>query len=237
MKNFTIASQQETTIDYPGKMALIVFTPGCNFRCGFCHNPELVVENTGNIDIEILLKNIENRKNAGWYQGICISGGEPTMHDGLVDFCKKLKEMKLLIKIDTNGSNPSILKELFEKNLVDYVAMDIKSTKEKYSQIAKVDIDIRDIEKSIKITKSFPVYEFRTTVLPFMKEEDFEEIGKWISNNGEEKVRIFTLQQFNPKNTLDESFMKMIPKSKEEIDKFAEIMKKYSVVVRVLGLE
>lgn len=234
MKNFKIASHQETTIDYPGKMALIVFTPGCNFRCGFCHNPELVLENTGTIDLDMLLKNILNRKNAGWYQGICISGGEPTIHPGLVDFCKKLKEMNLSIKIDTNGSNPSILKELFENNLADYVAMDIKATKEKYSEIANAEIDIEDIEKSIKITKSFPVYEFRTTVLPFMNERDFEEIGKWLSDNGKEKVRIFTIQQFNPKNTLDDSFMKLIPKTKEEIEKIAEIMRKYAVVVRVL---
>jgi pyruvate formate lyase activating enzyme len=235
MKNFTIASQQETTIDYPGKMALIVFAPGCNFRCGFCHNPELVLENAGAIDINVLLKNIENRKNAGWYQGVCISGGEPTLNHGLVDFCRKLKEIGLSVKLDTNGSNPLILKELFEKSLVDYIAMDIKATKEKYSEVANAEIDIEDIEKSIKIAKSFPVYEFRTTVLPFFTISDFEEIGKWLSSNGEEKVKIFSLQQFNPKNTLDASFMKMTPKNKEEIEKIAEIMKKYAEYVRVLA--
>ncbi len=235
MEDIKISSHQETTIDYPGKMALIVFTPGCNFRCGFCHNPELVLEDTGNIDLDLLLKNIENKKNAGWYQGICISGGEPTLQEGLVDFCKKLKQMNLSVKIDTNGSNPFILKELFKNNLADYVAMDIKASKEKYSNVANVNVNIGDIEKSIKITKSFPVYEFRATVLPSMNEEDFEEIGKWVTENGQEKVRIFTLQQFNSKNTLDDSFMKLIPKTKEEIDKFAEIMRKYAVFVRVLG--
>ncbi len=235
MENFKIASHSETTIDYPGKMGLIVFTPRCNFRCGFCHNPELVLEQTGEVDIDILLKNIINRKNAGWYQGICISGGEPTLHSGVVEFCKKLKDMGLSIKLDTNGSRPSVLKELFENNLVDYCAMDIKSTPQKYSEVAGVPINTKDIEKSISIVKSFPVYEFRTTVLPSMTEEDFEDIGKWITNDGLEKVRIFTLQQFNPKNTLDESFMKLIPKTIEEIERFADIMRKYAVLVRVLG--
>lgn len=235
MKNIIISSHSETTIDYPGKMAIIVFTPGCNFRCGFCHNPELVLEQTGAVDIDILLNNIESRKNAGWYQGVCISGGEPTLHSGLIDFCRRINEMGLSVKLDTNGSNPKMLKELFEKELVDYVAMDIKTTKEKYNEVAGTVVNIEDIEKSIRIAKSFPVYEFRTTVLPSMTESDFEEIGKWVSNNGEEKVRIFSLQQFSPRNTLDESFMKLIPKSKDEIEKIAEIMRKYAVLVRVLA--
>ncbi len=235
MKNFKIASHQETTIDYPSKMGLIVFTPGCNFRCGFCHNPELVLEQTGEVDIEILLNNIKSRTDAGWYQGICISGGEPTLQSGLIDFCKKLKEIGLSIKLDTNGSRPLILKELFEKSLIDYCAMDVKAPKNKYNEVAGINVNIDDIEKSIRIVKSFPIYEFRTTALPSMTLEDFEEIGKWISENGCEKVRIFTLQQFNPKNTLDESFMKLKPKSMEEMEKIAEIMKKYAVMVRVLG--
>ncbi len=230
----TISSQQETTIDYPGKMGLIVFTPGCNFRCGFCHNPELVEENIGEIDIDILIRNIENRKNAGWYQGVCISGGEPCLHPGLIDFCRKLKEIGVSVKLDTNGSVPSILRKLLEEGLVDYIAMDVKAPKEKYNEIANTSVDINAIEESIELIKECPAYEFRTTVLPFFKTSDAEEIGKWISDNGRNKVRLFTLQQFSPKNTLDESFMKLIPKTSDEIKKLGELMKKYSECVRIL---
>lgn len=235
MKNIIISSQQETTIDYPGKMAIIVFCPGCNFRCGFCHNPELVLEKAGGIDIDILLKNISSRTKAGWYQGVCISGGEPTLQLGLVDFCMKLKDMGLSIKLDTNGTNPSVLQELLDNELVDYIAMDIKSGKERYTYVAGVDLDMDKIEESIKLSKKFPFYEFRTTVLPSFSLQDFEEIGKWVSSSGKSKVKLFTLQQFNPKNTLDESYMKFIPLSREEIDKFAEVMKKYAHDVRVLA--
>jgi len=234
-EKIVISSQQETTIDYPGKMAIIVFCPGCNLRCGFCHNPELVLENANGIDVDILLKNITSRKRAGWYTGVCISGGEPTLQKGLVDFCKKLKKIGLSIKLDTNGTNPDILKVLLDKELVDYIAMDIKSSPERYTYIAGVELDIDKIEESIKLIKKFPEYEFRTTVLPTFNIEQIEEIGKWISSSGKGKVKLYTLQQFNPKNTLDESYMKLVPLVREEIDKFADVMKKYAEEVRVLA--
>jgi pyruvate formate lyase activating enzyme len=230
-----ISSQQETTIDYPGKMAVIVFTPGCNFRCGFCHNPELVLEQSGGIDLDILIKNISSRTKAGWYSGVCISGGEPTLQTGLVDFCIKLKEIGLSVKLDTNGSNPTILQELLDKKLVDYIAIDIKGVPDRYSEIAGVNVNISDINKSIEIAKKFPFYEFRTTVLPGFDEKEIEEIGKWVSNDSREKVKLFTLQQFNPKNTLDSSFMKLVPKSSEELEKLALVMKKYAEEARVLA--
>jgi len=235
VKNIIISSQQETTIDYPGKMALIVFCPGCNFRCGFCHNPELVLEKAGGIDIDILLKNISSRAKAGWYQGVCISGGEPTNQNELIDFCKKIKEIGLSIKLDTNGTNPNILRELLNKKFIDYIAMDIKSSPIRYNYVAGVDVDIKKIEESIKIAREFPFYEFRTTVLPCFSIKDIEDIGKWISNDSKNKVKLYTLQQFNPKNTLDESFMKLIPLSHDELEKFADLMRKYAEEVRVLG--
>lgn len=234
-EKFPISSQNETTIDYPGKMAIIVFTPGCNFRCKFCHNPELIAENPGNIDVDVLLKNIKNRKNAGWYQGVCISGGEPTLHTGLIDFCKKLKDLGLSVKLDTNGTRPEILRKLLDENLVDYIAMDIKSVKEKYEEITDADVDIGDIEESIKLVKEFPFYEFRTTVLPFFDIGDFEEIGKWISENGRDKVKLFTVQQFSPRNTFDAGYMKLTPLAKDKLDDIANVMKKYAGFVRVLG--
>ena len=235
-KDIIISSQQETTIDYPGKMAIIVFTPGCNFKCKFCHNPELVFGETGKIDVNILLKNIENRKNAGWYEGVCISGGEPTLQEeGIYNFTKKLKSLGLLVKLDTNGSNPELLKKLIGEDLVDYIAMDIKSDKEKYKELIDVDFDIEKISESIKIIKETLNYEFRTTVLPCFTKEDIEEIGKWVSDNMENKVKLFSLQQFVPKNTLDPEYMKLSPTPKERIEEFAAIMNKYAENVRVLA--
>jgi len=235
MAEIIISSQQETTIDYPGKMAIIVFCPGCNFRCGFCHNPELVLEKPSGIDVNILIKNITSRTKAGWYSGVCISGGEPTLQNGLVDFCKKLKKIGLSVKLDTNGTNPSVIRELLDNKLVDYIAMDIKSSPEKYTYVAGVDLDINKIEESINLAKKFPFYEFRTTILPSFNEKQIEEIGKWVSSSVGEKVKLFTLQQFSPKNTLDESFMKLVPLLREEIENMAEIMKKYAEEVRVLA--
>ncbi|MFA7708446.1 MAG: anaerobic ribonucleoside-triphosphate reductase activating protein [Candidatus Pacearchaeota archaeon] len=233
-----IAFRQETSIDYPKKFGQILFTPKCNFRCGFCHNPELINGPTSELDLDKLFKDLKVKVQGGWYRSICISGGEPTLQEDLPEFVKKLKELGLNIKIDTNGSNPEMINRLLEKGFVDYVAMDIKSSREDYLRITNSADErlLEKIDKSIEIVKKFPVYEFRTTVLPFFTMQDFEEIGKWVSNNGKEKVRLYTIQQFIPKKTLDPKYEKMVPKTKEEIQEIAELMKKYSEEVRVLGI-
>ena len=231
-----IASREETSIDYPKKFGQILFVPKCNFKCGFCHNPDLINGPTSELNIEILIKDLLKKAEGGWYRSICISGGEPTLQPDLPEFIKKLKELGLSIKIDTNGSNPEMLQRLLDEGNVDYVAMDIKCSRGKYFEITNSgDKELLEkLDKSIEIIKKFPVYEFRTTVLPFFSAEDIEEIGKWISKSGKEKTRLHTLQQFSPHKCLDPKYEKMIPKLKEEIEEFGEIMKKYSEEVKLL---
>jgi len=231
-----IASREETSIDYPKKFGQILFTPKCNFRCGFCHNPELIDDSASGLNIESLIKELKIKADGGWYRSICISGGEPTLQPDLPEFVKKLKELGLSIKIDTNGSNPEMLQRMLDEGYADYVAMDIKAPRDKYLEISNSeDLKLlKKIDKSIELVKKFPIYEFRTTVLPFFTEEDLEKMGKWISKDGKEKVKSYTIQQFSPERTLDPEYEKMIPKLKEEIEGFGELMKKYANEVRVL---
>jgi len=159
----------ESTIDYPGKYGPVIFTSGCNYNCGYCHNPELTGNNCNIIDkeeIDTFLKNIKIKSKSGWYNGITISGGEPTMQLGLKNFVKEIKDLGFLVKLDTNGSNYRILQELKNEKLVDYVAMDVKGPVQLYPLIiGKKFIDIRDdVGKGISIVSQFPDYEFRTTV-------------------------------------------------------------------------
>jgi len=229
-KMTVVSSRIESTIDYPGKLSQVLFTSGCNFRCKFCHNPELIQIKNKGIDVDEILKGLKSKAESGWCEGICISGGEPTINKDLPEIIKKIKKMNLAVKLDTNGTNPEMLKFLLENKLVDYVAMDIKSRKEKYPEIVG-EVEIEKIEESIELVKNFPDYEFRTTVLPFFIDEDLEEIGKWISKNG--KVKRFTLQQFHREKTLAPEYGKLFPKSKEEIKELGEIMRKYAEEVVV----
>jgi len=229
-----IISREETTIDYPGKFGQILFCPGCNFKCGFCQNPDLINPSKESVDLDLLLKDLENWTKSGWYQSVVISGGEPTLQQDLPEFAKKLKQLGLLVKIDTNGNIPEMLQILLQEGNVDYIAMDIKASKEKYVAICGVDVNLDNIDKSIELAKKFPDYEFRTTVLPFFKKEDFEKMGGWISKNGQEKIKLWTLQQFNAEKTLDPKYRKLIPKSKEELQELGKIAEKYAEKVRVL---
>ena len=231
-----IAARQETSIDYPKKFGQILFTPECNFRCGFCHNPEFIDGPHGELNLDALFKDLKIKAEGGWYKGICISGGEPTLYPDLPDFIKKLKSFGLSIKLDSNGSNPEMLQQLLDEDCVDYVAMDIKAPRLKYIEIAnsKEQKLLEKLDKSIEIVKKFPIYEFRTTVLPFFTKEDFKSMGKWISSNGKNKIKLYTLQQFNPEKTLDPEYGKMIPKLKTEIEEIAEFMKEYCEEIKVL---
>ena len=175
--------QKMTMLDFPGYVACTVFTPGCNFRCPFCHNSLLVTRmNDSEIytedDILSYLK-----KRQGVIDGICISGGEPLMHDDIFDFVKKVKELGFLVKIDTNGSFPEKLEKLIGSGNIDYVAMDIKNCPEKYAEtVASADFDIEPVRKSVQILLSGKVkYEFRTTVVKeFHTPQDMVQTGKFI---------------------------------------------------------
>ena len=155
-----------TLLDYPGHIACMIFTRGCNFRCPYCQNSSLIryKKEPGNYTEEEILEFLRMRK--GKLEGIVISGGEPTIQKGLIDFIKKVKEIGFKVKLDTNGSNPKILKELIKNKLVDYVAMDIKNDLENYEIIAGTKVNKKSIQESIELlSKSKIEHEFRTTIM------------------------------------------------------------------------
>jgi pyruvate formate lyase activating enzyme len=143
--------QKVSLIDYPEKIAAVVFTQGCNFRCGYCHNPELIDGGLASppYSSDKILDFLKTR--IGKLDGVVITGGEPTLQKDLVDFIQKIKNLGFLVKLDTNGTHPEVVEELLERNLVDYIAMDIKAPFEKYEEITRVKVDIEKIKKSISI--------------------------------------------------------------------------------------
>ncbi len=177
--------QKLTLLDYPEHVACTIFTSGCNFRCPFCHNASLVLKKD-----ECYLDELEVlsflKKRIGILDAVCISGGEPLLQPDLKEFIKKIKDMGYLVKLDTNGSFPEKLKELVDLKLVDYVAMDIKNSKEKYAKtvgLNRLNMDV--IKESVEFLKEGHVpYEFRTTVVQeFHNSQDFEKISHWLKGN------------------------------------------------------
>ena len=186
--------QKLTLLDYPGKVACTIFTAGCNFRCPFCHNASLVIDTSANETIpeEEIFRFLTKRQ--GILDGVCISGGEPLIQDGIEEFIRQIKEMGYDVKLDTNGSFPDKLIRLVEAGLIDYVAMDIKNSQEHYGRTIGIeDYDIRDVHRSVKYLMSGKVpYEFRTTVVrEFHQRSDFASVGRWIRG-----AREYYLQQF-----------------------------------------
>ncbi len=175
-----------TLLDYPGFVAATIFTGGCNFRCPFCHNYDLVL----NPDIfpkedpDDILQFLNKR--FGILKGVCISGGEPTLNSDLKDYIGQIKEIGYRVKLDTNGFKPDVLKELLDNNLLDYVAMDIKAGRDNYAIATGIDnIDISNIKKSVEILANSNIdYEFRTTVVRNIHTiADFEDIANWLPEN------------------------------------------------------
>jgi len=226
--------QELTLIDYPGKLACTLFLYGCNFKCGFCHNPELVLAPVGKDYTEKeILDFLEKRK--GQLEGVCITGGEPLMTID-VNFLKKIKDLGYSIKMDTNGSFPELLEELIKKKLIDYVAMDIKSSKEKYQETTNSDIDIKKIEKSIKIISSLlDYYEFRTTILEDLHDvKELEEMAKWINHLCAGKAKKFVIQGFKNQGKLIEGKFKKKKDTKEGYLKdLKEILDEYFEIVEI----
>lgn len=173
--------QKMTMLDFPGQIACTVFTYGCNLRCPFCHNALLVTHESELMDEEDVISYLNKRK--GILDGICITGGEPLLQSDIIPFMKRVRELGLKIKLDTNGAYPDKLKEIIDLGLVDYIAMDIKNSREKYALTTGVkNLDITPYEKSVEIIKNSGVdYELRTTIVKELHTlEDIEKIGKWI---------------------------------------------------------
>jgi len=217
-------------VDYPGKVAATVFTGGCNFSCPFCHNGELV-KSPGKIkSIETweITDFLEKRK--GLIDGLVITGGEPTLWPGLRDFIVKIKSMGFSVKLDSNGYEPLVLEKLLQEGIIDYIAMDIKNSPEKYAQTAGLKtLDISRIIKSIQLIKESGInYEFRTTVMKeFHSKEDLIKIGEWLK--GSEK---YVLQNYNPKEGQVEDKI-FTPFSKKELSEYKSLLSDYIQKVEI----
>ena len=192
---FVIGGIQKTSLlDYPDKISAIVFTQGCNFKCGYCHNPQLLKSENSIYDVDAFFDFLKKRQ--GKLDGVVITGGEATLQKDLKLFIQKVKELGFSVKLDTNGTNPQILKELIQEKLVDYIAMDIKAPLEKYSIITNTNVDTSKIQESINMIMSSDIdYEFRTTVLPVQIQiEDFDSIGKLIQGAKRYYLQKFVVQ-------------------------------------------
>lgn len=225
--------QKTTLLDYPGHVAATIFFGGCNFCCPFCHNKDLVMapNEVPVIPAETVLSVLHKRR--GILDGVCITGGEPTLQPDLKDFIKNVKDMGYLIKLDTNGFRPDILKELCREGLIDYVAMDIKHTKEKYPIIANAPhFSITPIEESVEFLKNGSIpYEFRTTVVrEFHKEEDFIEIGKWLDGAS----RYFLQGYKDSERVISPGFHSY---TKEELEHFCYLLSKYVKNIEIRGVD
>jgi len=215
--------QKLSLIDYPGKMAAVIFTQGCNFRCGYCHNPELVnpdffIKSIAPQEVLLFLE-----KRGKELEAAVITGGEPLLQEELGDFLKKIKELGYLIKLDTNGSFPEKLKNLIKKKLVDYLAMDIKAPLERYPEIARLIVNTEKIKESVNLIMNSGLnYEFRTTVVESqLRREDILKIGKMFRCGSR-----YVLQKFAPSKTLDREFLKEKSYSERELAEMAEELKK-----------
>ena len=220
--------QKVSTIDYPGEIACTIFLYGCNFRCGFCYNPDLVIRDAPEeFSEEYVLDFLKTR--IGKLDAVCITGGEPLMTLDF-DFVRKIKDLGFKIKVDTNGSFPNRLKEMIDLKLVDYVAMDIKSSREKYSETAGVDVDLEKIEESIKMIHDFGAYEFRTTIVGRLHDAySVMAMAKWLNAICGAKPKKFFLQGFkvNKDGMIDEDFQNELNVGEEFLVELKECVNEY----------
>jgi len=229
--------QKLSLIDFPNKVAATVFLTGCNFKCGFCQNPELVdpskIKNQPEVSKKEFFEFLDSK--IGLIDGICITGGEPTINPELPEFIKKIKDKGFLIKLDTNGSKPEVLSKLVDEKLIDFIAMDIKTSVDvkiknqklkikNYDKATGVSVNLKKILRSVELIKNSEIdYEFRTTVVPgLVDESDIEKIGAWLSD-----AKKFALQQFQNKKVLDKNFEKIQPYTEEVLKEFKKILEKY----------
>ena len=225
--------QKTTLLDYPGHVASTIFTAGCNFRCPFCHNGELVLDpgSLEPISEEEVLAHLNKRRTV--LDGVCISGGEPTLDPDLTSFLAKVRETGLSIKLDTNGYRPEVLRRVIDEGRVDYVAMDIKTSKENYLRVCGIKNErlLQNVIESVEILKKSSVeHEFRTTTAKELQtKEDFEKIGHWLK--GEER---YFIQQYETSGELIGE--ELTPYEKEQLQDFKKIMKNFVENVGIRGV-
>ena len=220
-----------TLLDYPEHVAATVFTGGCNFRCPFCHNMDLVLgEVEPALSTEDFFAFLEKRK--GILDGVCITGGEPTLQKDLPDFIRGIRDKGYLVKLDTNGYRPKVLEELLRENLLDYVAMDIKSSVENYPRVTGMaDLDVTGIQESVSLLKSAGIpYEFRTTVVKGRHRiDEFDEIGRWLQG-----AEAYFLQAFRENEKVpDKSLFSF---SEAEMREMKQLAERYIERVELRGI-
>ena len=209
-------------VDYDGKVATTLFTGSCNFRCGFCHNSPLVLDfkNLPTISEEEIFSYL--KKRVGIIEGVCISGGEPTLEKDLANFIEKIKSLGYSVKLDTNGTNPEIVKALINNGLIDYLAMDIKNDRENYAKIIGFDnYDTKKVEETVDflLNGTFP-YEFRTTLIKeFHTQENIAKIGEWIKGANK-----YFLQKFKDSESCIQSHLSAV--DEKTVLEFLDILKK-----------
>ena len=226
-----------TLLDFPGRVACTVFLGGCNFRCPYCHNSELF-DGTAEpvMDHEQLLSFLAKRK--GILDGVCITGGEPTLQPGLEDLLRAIKELGYPVKLDTNGYRPEVLKKLVEAGLVDYVAMDIKNGPHRYGEaVGLAKLDLSRIEESIRfLTQDVVDYEFRTTVAEELHdEESIAKMGKWLLDTAGKPVKRLFLQAFVDRDTV--MFAGLHAPTEAQMAEFLKILEPFAEVVKIRGNE
>lgn len=216
--------QKSSLIDYSEKISAIIFTQGCNFKCPYCHNPELNEFNMRETEFSVsrILDFLKTR--VGKLDGVVITGGEPTIHKDLPEFIKQIKAMGFCVKLDSNGTNPEMLEDLINTKLIDYIAMDIKGPLEKYEEIVCTKVNIENIKKSIDLLKTSSIEcEFRTTVVKSqLTSEDFEKIGELLDG-----LDRYYLQKFLPTKTLNKFYINQTTYTNEEFEPIIQSLTPY----------
>lgn len=216
--------QKLSLIDYPRRLCATIFLGSCNFRCPYCYNSKIVLEpdSLPTIPERDILELLRERR--GFLDGLCVGGGEPTIHRELPRFLLRVKSLGLLVKLDTNGSRPKMLEELLKRRLVEYVAMDIKAPLRRYHEVVGREIPLSAINKSISLLRRGSVdYEFRTTAVPgLVSENDLLEIAEFLRGS-----KRYVIQQFRPVKTLDPSFKGVKPYSRKGLQRFCERVSPY----------
>lgn len=233
--------QRFTALDYPGKIAATIFTVGCNFRCPFCHNGEIVELGAENeyeiIDEQEVLDFLKTRQ--GELDGVCITGGEPTLQKDLAEFIIKVKDLGFPVKLDTNGANYAVVENLVRRNLIDYFAIDIKTAFQKYHRVAAPKEGTQEILSSLEliIDNEIPL-ELRTTVAPgIVGPEDFDDIISAICEKNQNilpRLYRYSVQAFRPQKCLDKDYEKVYPYGDEVLEEIAVKLRGYCLRVDVV---
>ncbi|MDD4270741.1 MAG: anaerobic ribonucleoside-triphosphate reductase activating protein [Thermoguttaceae bacterium] len=221
-----------TLVDFPGRVACVVFTQGCNLRCGYCHNPQLIdlhpsVRSERPTESQVL-DFLKTRRRV--LDGLVISGGEPTLQPDLIPFLNRIKNLGLLVKLDTNGTNPHVLREALERGLLDYLAMDVKDDPQRYARLAGVAVDPAVLVASRDLLLSSHVAdEFRTTVIPrFHDESTIEEISRFCAGASR-----YVLQAFRSEEVFKPAFREYAPTAAEQLHRFKRVAERFVANVEV----